>query len=164
MKMYITIRVLLALHLTGIVIMAGTTLIDYITFKTIWKFADQGDSRLLGLLPLMAKYGACIRVGGALIIITGITMLSLEHGIWASQWWFKIKMVLVFFLVMNGLFIGNANGHKLRDSVAANASNFVQQTVAVRENLNRFYPIQLSLFFLVILISMIRFDSIDIEI
>jgi len=160
MKIYFLIRILLALHVTGIIIMAGTTMIDYLTFRTFWKFADLGDSRSLSMIPLMAKYGAYIGTGGALILVTGITMLALEKGVWVSQAWFEIKMVLVFLLLMNGLFIGNTQGHKLRETVTTRASDFMQHTVAVRESLSRFYPIQLTLFFLIILISMIRFDKI----
>ena len=42
--MYLIHRVLLELHIIGIVIMAGTAMIDYLTFKTFWDFADEGDS------------------------------------------------------------------------------------------------------------------------
>jgi hypothetical protein len=76
MKTQISLRILLALHIAGLVIMAGTTLIDYFTFKTFWKFADQGDRRSLGLLPLMAKYGGLVRTGAAIIIFTGIAIAS----------------------------------------------------------------------------------------
>jgi hypothetical protein len=160
MKMYFTLRVLLALHITGIVIMAGTTMIDYLTFKTFWKFADQGDVRSLGLIPLMAKYGAFIRAGAGTIILTGITMLILQKGVWWGQPWFKVKMILVVLLVLNGLLVGNKQGHKLREMVTAHTSDFMQYTMGIRESMNRFYPIQLALFFLIILISIIRLDKI----
>jgi hypothetical protein len=139
--------------------MAGTTMIDYLTFKTFWKFADHGDARSVGLLPLMAKYGAFVRTGAAIIILTGITMLFLEKGVLWGQLWFKVKMGLVLLLVLNGLLIGNKQGHRLRETVTANASDFMQHTMNIRETMNRFYPVQLTLFFLIILISMIRFTK-----
>jgi hypothetical protein len=159
MKTYVIFRVLLALHITGIVIMAGTTMIDYLTFKTFWKFADQGDSRSLSLIPLMAKYGALIRTGAGTIILTGIMMLLLEK----SAWWgalFKIKMVLFVLLVLNGLLVGNKQGHQLREIVSVHSADFIQHTISIRESMNRFYPLQLTLFFLIILISVIRFDKV----
>lgn len=158
MKIYFILRVLLALHITGIVIMAGTTMIDYLTFKTFWKLADQGDTRSLSLIPLMAKYGTFIRTGAGTIILTGITMLILEKG----AWWganFKIKIVLVALLVLNGLLVGNKQGHKLRETVTAHSADFMQHTMSIRESMNRFYPLQLTLFFLIILISVIRLDK-----
>lgn len=157
--MHLLIRILLALHITGLVMMAGTTMIDYLTFRTFWRIADQGDARALGMIPLMAKFGAYIRTGGALILLTGITMLILEKSVWVNQTWFKVKMVLVFFLLVNGLFVGNTQGEKFRESVSAHASDFVNHTIDIRQSLGWFYPIQLLLFFFIILISMIRFDK-----
>lgn len=159
MKMYFILRVLLALHITGIVIMAGTTMIDYLTFKTFWKFADQGDGRSLSLIPLMAKYGAFIRTGAATILLTGITLLILERSAWRDTG-FKIKMVLVVLLVLNGLLVGNKQGHQLRDTVTAHSADFIQHTASIRESMSRFYPLQLTLFFLIILVSVIRFDKV----
>ena len=158
--MYLFLRVLLALHITGIVIMAGTTMIDYLTFRTFWKFADQGDFRSLSLIPLMAKYGAFIRTGAVILMLTGCIMLILEKNVRWHQLRFKVKMVLVILLVLNGLFVGNKQGHKLRETIIANASDFIQHTIGIRESMNRFYPIQLILFFLIILISLIHFDKI----
>jgi hypothetical protein len=158
MKIYLVFRVLLALHITGIIMMAGTTMIDYLTFKTFWKFADQGDSRALSLIPLMAKYGTLIRTGAGTLILTGIMMLILEK----NAWWetsFKIKMGLVALLVLNGLLVGNKQGHKLREAVTAHSADFIQHTIGIRESMDRFYPLQLTLFFLIILISVIRFDK-----
>jgi len=40
MKTYLILRILLASRITGLTIMAGTTIIDYFTFKTFWRLAD----------------------------------------------------------------------------------------------------------------------------
>jgi len=153
------LRLLLALHITGIVIMAGTTMIDYLTFNTFWEFADRADNRALGLIPLMAKYGAFIRSGAITLILTGITLFVMSKGASWNHPWFKVKMVLVIALILNGLFIGNKQGHKLREAVVLNAPDFLQHTAAIRESMSRFYPTQLTLFFLLILVSMIRPES-----
>ncbi|WP_436486341.1 hypothetical protein [Chitinophaga sp. ARDCPP14] len=158
MKLYLILRILLALHITGLVTMAGTTIVDYITFNTFWKFADEGDNRSLGLLPLMARYGALVRTGAAMLVITGITMLILVKGAWWGQLWFKIKMALVILLVLNGMLIGNKQGTKFRQIVSDNTSGFMQQTADVRITLHRFYLIQLGIFFIIILISAVKFD------
>ena len=158
MKAYLIIRVLLALHIAGIIIMAGTTMIDYLTYKTFWNFAEQGDARSVSLLPLMAKYGAFVRTGAVIIILTGIAILLLKKEIW-KQLRFKIKMGLVLLLIVNGVLVGNKQGHKLRETVVAHAPDFMQHTITIRESMDRFYPIQLTLFFLIILISVIKFDT-----
>jgi len=161
MKTFLLLRILLALHITGIIIMAGATMIDYLTFKTFWKLADQGDVRSAGLLPLMAKFGAFVRTGAAIILLTGGAMLIVGKGVWWQQPWFKIKMGLVLLLVLHGSLIGNKQGQKLRETAWAHAADFMQRTMDLREYLNRFYLIQLTLFFLLILISVIKVNRIS---
>lgn len=154
--MQLIIRGLTALHIIGIIIMAGTTLIDYLTFKTFWKLADHGDSRSLGLIPLMDKYGAFIRTGAVTLMVTGIGMLIVQKNDCIHQFWFKVKLVLFFLLLLNGMFFGNTQGHKFREAVTAYSPDFVQHTEQTRKNLSLFYPIQLTLFFLTISISMMQ--------
>ena len=159
LKMHLVIRVLLALHITGIVIMAGTILIDYLTFNTFWKLAEQGDSRSFGLLMLMARYGAFVRAGAITIIFTGITMLILQKGILWQQLRFKFKMGLVLLLIVNGILVGNRQSQKLRDTIATDTIDFIQRTIEVRETLDRFYMMQLTLFFLIILVSVVKLNK-----
>ena len=158
MKTQIMLRLLLVVHLAGLVLMAGTTVIDYVTFKTFWKLTDEGENRPLGLLPLMARYGTFVRTGAALLIVTGTGMLILSKDYWWQQSWFKIKMGLVALLILNGIFIGNKQGSRLRKIIADNGPDFVQQATQVRSSLNNFYLIQLMLFFAIILVSIVRFD------
>jgi len=149
-------RILLALHIMGLVIMAGTTVIDYVTFKTFWKLALSGD-RPSGLLPLMARYGILVRTGGALLLITGIMMLVAGNGVWWQQIWFRIKMLLVVLLVLNGMFVGNKQGHQFREAIAQNAVDLIDRTTPIKNTLNLFYVVQLTLFLFIILVSVIPY-------
>ena len=149
------IRTLLALHLGGLTIMAGTTVVDYFTFKTFCRMTDEGNNRSLGLLPIMARYGELVRIGAAILILTGIVMLVLANGVWWGQRWFKIKLALVILLILNGMFVGNIQGLKFR-KIVMDSPALVQQIVDVRANLNRFYLMQLTMFLLIILISVIQ--------
>lgn len=154
--MQLIVRGLVALHIIGIVMMAGTTMIDYLTFKTFWKLADHGNERSLGLIPLMARYGALIRTGAITLMLTGIALFILQKTDWLHQFWFKVKLGLFFLLLLNGLFVGNTQGHKFRETVTAHASDFAGHSLQIRKTLNLFYPVQLTLFFLTISISMIQ--------
>jgi len=138
---------ILALHITGIVIMAGTTMIDYLNFTTFWQFADAGDNRAFGLIPLMARFGTFVRTGAITIILTGIAMFVLDKGAVWTQPLFKLKTLLVIALILNGVFIGNRQGHKLRETVMAHAAEFLEYTTTIRESMSQFYPVQLTLFF-----------------
>jgi hypothetical protein len=152
------LQMLLALHLSGLVIMAGTTVVDYITYRTFWKSADRGDKNAAGLLPIMERYGGVVRTGAAVLVLTGIGMMILVKGVWGEQLWFRIKMGLVVILVLNGILAGNKQGGKLRQMIAAGSPDFLQQTAGIRARLNRFYLVQLAVFLLIIFISVLKFD------
>lgn len=146
-------QVLLALHISGLVIMAGTTFIDYITFRT---FAELKKDKA-ALLPLMSKYGAFVRGGAVILICSGIGML-LCTGVLYDQIWFKIKMTLVVILILNGVFVGNPTGVKFREMIVDHGSDLMLQTANVRSKLNRFYISQLVLFAIIILVSVTKVD------
>jgi len=136
----------------GLVIMAGTTFIDYVTFRVFWNLISEGNQGAFGLLPLMAKYGTFVKIGAAVLISTGIGMLALKASV-LDQLWFKVKLVLVALLIVNGMFVGNANGIAFRKMIANPGPNFIEQTSSVRTTLGRFYISQLVLFGIIILAS-----------
>jgi NADH:ubiquinone oxidoreductase subunit 6 (subunit J) len=135
--------------------MAGTTVVDYFTFRFFCKLTDEGDSRALGLLPIMSKYGLLVRTGAGIIILTGVTMLLLSKGIW-QQPWFKIKTALVICLFLNGIFAGKKQGLTFRHLMNENGSHVFPNIQAIKANLHIFYLLQLSLFLAIILISMVK--------
>jgi len=156
MKTRLTIRILLIFHLAGLVIMAGTTVVDYFTFKTFCELAGQTDNKAIGLLPIMARFGILVRAGAVLLIVSGVSMLVVEKWTMWQQLWFKIKMLLVILLILNGMFTGNKLGSDFRRVVAHSSANFMHQTDLLRHNLNCFYLIQLVIFLAIIMLSVIK--------
>ena len=154
-------RTLLVLHLCGLTIMAGTTIVDYFTFKTFCKLANTGGNTGHGLLPIMSRYGELVRIGAAILLFSGLAMLVQEKGVWQENW-FKIKIGLVVLLVLNGMFVGNNLGLKFRKMIADDAGT-AQQITAIKGNLNLFYLSQLAIFLLIIMVSIIRADRFPIK-
>jgi len=147
-------RIVLALHLVGVIVMAGTTLVDYFTFRTFCKLMDRGDPGAIGLLPVMSRFGALVRSGAVLIIFTGVCLLILCKDVY-SEPWLKAKLVFVIGLVFHGMLVGNQQGMKFRSLIAQKDRLLLQQIATSRANLDRFYWIQLALFLVIILISLI---------
>jgi len=137
--------------------MAGTTMIDYVTFRTFLDKAGSNYRTSPGLLPMMAQYGTFVRAGGAVLLISGAVMLMLSPGVW-QQGWFRVKIALVVLLILNGTVVGNRNGVAFRKMAVENTSDFLQRSADIGATLNRFYITQLGLFFLIILISAVKFD------
>ena len=147
-------RLLLALHIIGIVVMTGTTVVDYMTFKIFCKLADQRPDRSVGLLPVMSKFGVLVRAGAGTIILTGIGLLVLSKDI-LQQPWFHLKLVLVTGLFLHGILVGNPHGMRFRSLVADNNGHLLQEIASERAILDRFYIVQLALFLIIILVSVI---------
>ncbi|MBS1604638.1 MAG: hypothetical protein JST42_18375 [Bacteroidetes bacterium] len=131
------LRILLPLHLTGLVLMAGTTIFDYYCFKT------------LHFLHLASKFGVLIRTGAIIIIATGITMLIMEKDSW-SQPLFRLKLGLTAILILHGMLVGNPRATKFRTLITHNNTEHLD---TLTSGLNRFYLLQLTLFLTIILIS-----------
>lgn len=158
MNSFNLLQTFLVLHLTGLILMAGTTFVDYITFKTFWKQFALERGKSLGLLEATGKFSRLIGIGAALLILTGIGMMAITKGVFGEQLWFRIKFGLVIIIIANGLLNGRRLGVKLRRTVADGGVNATLQTESLRSRLNWFHLIQLVLFLAIIFLSVFKFN------
>ena len=148
----------LVLHLTGLVLMAGTTIIDYLTYRLFWKIYAIEKRTSTGLIQLMSRYSRILGIGAALLILTGIGMMALTRGVFGEQLWFRIKFVLVLLLVANGLLNGRRLGMKQRKILST--AGFVPDdtTGRIKSRLNSFYLSQLGIFITIVFLSVFKFS------
>jgi hypothetical protein len=158
MNSFNLLQTFLVLHLTGLILMAGTTFVDYITFKTFWKQFALDREKSLGLLEATGKFSRLIGIGAALLIVTGIGMMAITKGVFGEQLWFRIKFGLVIILVLNGLLIGRRLGVRLRKTIAGGGINATLQTERFRNGLNWFHLVQLLVFLTIIFLSVFKFN------
>lgn len=150
---------LLTVHVTGLVLMAGTTVVDYSAFKTFWKLVDGGEGHSPGLLRATAAFSRLGGIGAALLVVTGVGMMALTNGVFGEQLWFRIKFGLVVVLILNALLIGRRQGNRLRGAFGGDTvADAVVRTTGVRVALNRFFLIQLVLFLAIISLSIFKFN------
>jgi len=142
----------------ALVLMAGTTLVDFIAYRTLWQIISQKKELQAGLLNLMAKLPRIIGIGAAVLVFSGIGMMALTHGVFGEQLWFRIKFGLVVLLILNGLVIGRRLGLKLRKLLTEDGPVITAQANAVRANLSRFHIAQLSIFCGIIFLSVFKFN------
>jgi uncharacterized membrane protein SirB2 len=145
---------LLTFHLTGLVIMAGTTIVDYVVFRAFLKLPD--GLRQVALVT--AKFSRLIGIGAALLILTGFGMMFLTHGAFGEQVWFRIKFALVLILIANALIVGRRQGSKFRGLMADYSSAQRPNFLALAKTLNRFYLAQLTIFSVIVFLSVFKFN------
>jgi uncharacterized membrane protein SirB2 len=149
---------LIVLHLTGLIIMAGTTLVDYTLFKTFWKQFEQDKEKAIGILQAATKFSRLIGIGAALLILTGIGMMALTNGIFGEQLWFRIKFALVILLILNGTLIGRRQALKFRKFYLDDNIDTTGQAKRFKTRLNTFYFVQLAIFLTIIFLSVFKFN------
>lgn len=148
----------LMLHLIALILLAGTTLIDFLNYRLFWKLFEHKQERAFAILEVSAPYSRLTGIGAALLIVTGICMVALNHGWPAGQLWFRIKMILVLLLIVNTIFNGRRLGLKLRKIIEGNLPGLVGQALNLKDKLQTFYLIQLGIFLVIIFLSAYKFN------
>jgi hypothetical protein len=150
----------LVTHITGLTMMAGTTLMDYVIFKQVWKQYAIDKMRSLAISEAMVKLQIVFGTGFLFLLISGITMMYLTHGVFGEQTWFRIKFGLILVIMINGLAFGRRQGVKLRkllpEEISGGSSN--DQILKIKDNLNLFHISQLAIFITIFVLSVFKFN------
>ena len=149
---------LLSLHLIALILMAGTSLVDFVSLRTFWGLLETQKEKAYGLLEATSKFSRLIGIGAAILILTGFLMMFVTHGVFGEQIWFRIKFVLVLILVANGLFVGRRLGVRLRKLMPAKDPATLDPVTRIRKNLYRFHVSQLLIFVIIIILSIFKFN------
>lgn len=147
-------QILLILHLTGLALMAGTTVVEYVTFREFARLFHSERERSHYLPGLMKKLSVLLGIGAALLIGSGIGLFLTTSGVFAHQVWFQVKLLIVLALILNGFMVGSRQEVKLKKSIDTDA---VQSLTAIRK-LKLFYLVQTGLFFTIIILSVFKFN------
>nr|WP_294944569.1 hypothetical protein [uncultured Mucilaginibacter sp.] len=145
------------LHLTALVLMAGTTLVDYLAYSSLWRSLEQKE-RPTVLLGMMAKLPRVAGIGAALLILSGIGMMALTHGVFGEQLWFRIKFGLVILVILNSLLVGRRQGVKLQRMLNTDTPSIAEEMSRIRRVMARFHFSQLLLFVFIIFLSVFKFN------
>ena len=151
------LQVCLVLHITGIVLLGGTTLLNYIISRQFWSCVSTDRNKAIVINSTTLSFGRITAIGGVITILSGIAMVVLFHGIVASQLWFRVKMILLLLIILNALLFARPQNIKLKkilsaDSIAGN------ELYPLKSKMNIYYAIQLTLFFCMFILSVFRFN------
>jgi len=151
------LQLFLVLHITGFTMMAGTVLADFTVFRRVNRYLVADKQKALTILEGSAGLVVLISVGAIMLITTGIGMVVVLKGAIAGMLWFKIKMVLVLLVVLNGAVLARRNMLKLRGTLQLNTNEINGQVDGLKQRLNYIYIIQLILFLTIFILSVLKF-------
>ncbi len=147
----------LVLHITGFTIMAGTVLVDFVINRQLNKYILSDKPRALATLENTSGFPRLIGIGAALLITTGIAMVIIFKGTVAQMTWFKIKMVLVLLILLNGTLVLRRGGNKLKQLLLLNTPNNNTNITTLKNQLSIAHVFELLFFLTVFILSIFRF-------
>jgi hypothetical protein len=149
-------NVALVTHIVGITIMAGTTFIDFITFRVFCKVFERDKDKGLVLENYLRKLQRFLGIGMLVILVSGVAMMIKLHEVWGEQLWFRIKMGVLLLIIINGLGLRRMVGSKLKKIVANNsvAGNWSK----VKRRFTTVQLIQMLLFVIIYVLSVFKFN------
>lgn len=150
--------IFLTFHIIGLTLVVGTTVVDFLTSLVFWKQLKEKTEKAFGTYQVMSKFPALIGIGALLIILSGIGMMVSVNGVFAEQLWFKIKFILLVLWLLNGILIGKKTAGKIGKIMLTNNPNCTQQINEMKPGIIRFYITQFIIFFLIILLSVFKFN------
>jgi hypothetical protein len=147
----------LILHITGFTMMAGTILADFVISRRLDKYLLSDKPKAITILETTAGFGRLIGIGAALLILTGIGMVIIFKGAIAQMLWFKIKMVLVLLVILNGTLVLQRGSNRLKQLLLADDPRSNTRISALKTRLTTFHSLELLLFLLIFILSILRF-------
>ncbi|HEY8930062.1 MAG TPA: hypothetical protein VIM55_12765 [Mucilaginibacter sp.] len=157
MNSYTLLQTLLTLHLTGLILMAGTIVVDSLMYRTFWQQYNIDKDRSLNLLAASVRFGRIAGIGAALLVLTGFGMMAATHGVFGEQLWFRIKFGLVIVLIIINLVARN-RGLKLRTIIGLPDAGSVAAALKIRTFLSRYFAAAFIIFFVIIFLSIFKFN------
>jgi uncharacterized membrane protein SirB2 len=106
----------------------------------------------------MSRLGVVLGIGGGLLIFSGLGLMTITHGVFMHQLWFKIKLALIIMLVLNGFLVGNREVKKLRKETEESHTNTHEFIGPAISRLNIFYLAQLGIFLIIIMLAVFKFN------
>jgi hypothetical protein len=134
--------------------MAGSVLADFSIYRRLNKYLIADKQKAVTILEGPAKLPVFIGVGAVLLILTGIGMVSIFRESVTSMLWFRVKMILVLLVVLNGIVLARPGAVKLKATLQQNGDN--RRIEGLGRNLRNIYILQLILFLSIFILSVFR--------
>jgi hypothetical protein len=147
-------------HIIGLTMMAGTTLVQFVTFNQFWKQYETDKPKGLAINETLSKFPVFFNAGFLLLLISGITMMYITHGAFGEQIWFQVKLGLIIVILINGVAFGRRQSIKLMKLLSGEVTGkYVgEQLLKIRRNFSLFHVLQLALFLTIYILSVFKFN------
>jgi hypothetical protein len=158
MNAYTLLQICIFMHITGLTLLAGTNIVEYVAFRSIFKTYQTDQHAAINQIGVLSKLSVLLIIGGILLGLSGAGLMIITHDAFAGQLWFRIKMAFVLGLVINGFVMGRKSESRLKKGLMVGDAVNTQQTADAIRGMIRFYFVQICLFFIVVLMAVFKFS------
>jgi hypothetical protein len=151
-------QLLLIMHLSGLILMVGTTVASFVTFRAFTKRFNLKSETSTGLLQLLSNLAPVKGIGGILLIISGIGLTFITGGVFLHMLWLQLKLSVILLLPLNEILIGNKQQKKLTTAFFENNPDSTTVIKMTIPKIALFYTIQLLLFLTIIVLAVLKFN------
>src|SRR6186997_1224044 len=95
----------LVFHIIGLTIVGGSTLVAFVVQNHFWKQYEQDAGKGMAVMVAAAKVPRIAMIGLALLILSGMSMMIITHGVFGAQLWFKAKMIVLLLIITNAVIL-----------------------------------------------------------
>jgi|GEM_PF-3574491 len=155
----LTLRLLLlVIHISGLVLIAGSTVTRWMVFRAFVKSVATIRQESTSLLKILDGLGAMFRLGAIVLVLSGIGLMWITQGVYLHQLWLQIKLWLILLLPLTEVLVGNRQLKKLDTAfseIDADVDSIVRAAVP---KLNMSYAAQLLLFLAIISLAIFKIN------
>jgi uncharacterized membrane protein SirB2 len=150
----------LLLHMAGLSMIVGATLIGYIVVGYFRRVYAEGDADAGSIMRIMPRFSYLTGVGVGLLIVSGFAMMYATAWVYATQLWFHLKMPAVLLVIILGEIVNRPQRKKLFALIADPESRISARETILRlgGRIRGFYLTQLAILLVIIVLSSYRFS------
>jgi len=155
----LTLRLLLlVIHISGLVLIAGSTVTRWVVFRAFVKSVATTREGSTSLLKILGGLGAMFRLGAIVLVLSGISLMWITQGVYLHQLWLQIKLWLILLLPLTEVLVGNRQLKKLDTAFSEINADVDSIVKAAVPKLNMSYAAQLLLFLAIISLAIFKIN------
>lgn len=151
-------QLLLIMHLSGLTLMAGTTVAAFVTFRAFINRFNVKSESASGLLQLLWNLAPVKGIGGTLLILSGIGLTYITGGVFLHMLWLQLKLLLAVMLPLNEILFGNKQLKKLKTAFFESNPDSAAVIKTTIPRIAVFYTIQLLLFLGIVVLAVLKIN------
>jgi hypothetical protein len=153
-------QIALTIHIVGLSTVAGATLVDYIFGRKLWREYFDNQVKAVAINEARSGITVVFVVGFALLILSGVTMMGITTGAFASQIWFKIKFGVIVLIITNDVIVRKRYGSKLSRLLSEESTDASSKLalLEIRNAMTLFHFSQCIFVLIVFILSVFKFN------